>query len=167
MPVTRPSQILHITKLRSSVRTIRYLLTLRISSRKSTSSNLLPYLILTKPYSMSTANIQPITRPFYTAWMSTSTLLSLTSQVQQISVAPVIIPKHGMRPMERALTTTAKAVSVIITKMTTIERVPTTTAETVPVTTIKIMTIKRILIILKHKKSGKDGCYRLYQQQDP
>ena len=62
--------------------------------------------------------------------------------MQQISAAPVIILKHKTRPIGRALTTTARAVLV---------------------TTARIITIKRILIISKHKKSGKDKYYRLHQ----
>ncbi len=68
-------------------------------------------------------------------------LLSLTSQVQQILIALVIIPKYRTRPMERALTTTAGTMLVIITR---------------------IIIIKRILVALKHKKGGKDKYYRLY-----
>ena len=162
MPVTRPSQTLHIIKLKSGVRTIRYLSTLKIPSGKSTSSNLSPYLMSTKPYSMSTASVQPITRLFYTAWTSTSILLFLILWVQQISAAPVIIPKHGMRLMERAPTTTAGVVSVTTTRITIIERAPTTMAETVSVTTTKMRTMKRILVALEHKKSNKDKYYRLY-----
>ena len=29
-------------------------------------------------------------------------------------------------------------------------------------TTTKIIIIKRILVVLKHKKGSKNGCYRLY-----
>ena len=143
MLAIRLSQTPHITKLRSGVKTIKYLSTLRIPSRKSISSNLLPHSMSIKPYSMSIISVQPITHPFYTAWTSISTLLFLTLWVQQISAAPVIIPKHGTKPMERALTTTTGAVLV---------------------TTIRITTIKRMLVALKHKKGNKNKCYRLYQQ---
>ena len=63
-------------------------------------------------------------------------------QVQQISTALVIIPKRKTWLIERALTTTAKAV---------------------PITTIKIIIIERILIALKHKESNKDRYYKLCQ----
>ena len=71
----------------------------------------------------------------------TLTLLSLTLQAQQILVALVIILKHKTRPIKRVLTTTAKAVLVIITKITTIER---------------------MLVALEYKEGNKDRCYRLY-----
>jgi hypothetical protein len=61
--------------------------------------------------------------------------------VQQISVALVIILKRKMRLIEKALTIMARAVPVIITKITIIER---------------------ILVALKHKEGGKDRYYRLY-----
>jgi len=61
--------------------------------------------------------------------------------VEQILVAPVIIPKRGMRPTERA---------------------PIITARTVPVTIARIIIIERMLIALEHKKGGKDRYYRLY-----
>ena len=96
--------------------------------------------MLTKLYSMFTASVQPITRPFCTAWMLISILLSLTLRVQQISVVLVIILKYGMRPTKRALIITAKAVLVI---------------------TVRIIIIKRILVALKYKKSG-NRYYRLY-----
>ena len=44
------------------------------------------------------------------------------------------------------------------------ERAPTTTARAVPVTTARIIIIERILIALEYKESGKDKYYRLYQQ---
>jgi len=56
-------------------------------------------------------------------------------------VAPVIIPKRRIRPMERA---------------------PTTTARTVPVTTARIIIMERILVASEHKKGGKNRCYKLY-----
>ena len=51
-----------------------------------------------------------------------------------------------MRPMEKVLIITAKAVLVITTKITIIER---------------------IFVALKYKEGNKDRYYRLYQQQDP
>jgi len=56
-------------------------------------------------------------------------------------VALVIILKCRTRPIERALITTARAVLVIITRITIIER---------------------ILVALEYKKGSKDGYYRLY-----
>ena len=126
--------------MRSGVRTIRYLLILRILSGKSTFNNLLLYLMLMKLYSISTVSIQPIIYLFYTVWMLTLILLSLTLRVQQILTVLVIILKYGMRPMERVLITIAKAVLVI---------------------TIRITTIERILIVLEYKESGNRS-YRLY-----
>jgi hypothetical protein len=98
-------------------------------------------LTLTKLYSISTASVQLIIRLFHTAWILTSILLSLTSQVQQILAALVIIPKYRIRPTERAPIITARAVLVIITRITIIER---------------------MLVALEYKKGSKDGYYRLY-----
>ena len=61
--------------------------------------------------------------------------------MQQILVVLVIIPKYKTRPMEKVPTITARAVPVIITKITIIER---------------------ILVALKYKKGSKDRYYRLY-----
>jgi hypothetical protein len=61
--------------------------------------------------------------------------------VQQILAALVIILKRRIRPMERALIITARAVLVIITR---------------------IIIIERILVVLEYKKGSKDGYYRLY-----
>ena len=47
------------------------------------------------------------------------------------------------------------------------ERALTTTAKAVLVTTTKIIIIERILVALKHKEDSKDKYYRLYQQRDP
>ena len=56
-------------------------------------------------------------------------------------MAPVIILKHKIKLIERALIIMARAVLV---------------------TTIRITIIKRILVALEYKKNSKDGCYRLY-----
>jgi hypothetical protein len=56
-------------------------------------------------------------------------------------VAPVIILKRRIRPIERALIIPARAVLVII---------------------IIIIIIERILVVLKYKEGSKDRCYRLY-----
>jgi hypothetical protein len=61
--------------------------------------------------------------------------------VQQILVVLVIILKRKTRLIERALIITARAVLVIITRITVIER---------------------ILVALKYKESSKDRYYRLY-----
>jgi hypothetical protein len=61
--------------------------------------------------------------------------------VQQILVVLIIILKRGMRPIKRALIITARAVLVII---------------------MRITTIKRILMALEYKKGSKDRCYRLH-----
>ena len=63
--------------------------------------------------------------------------------MQQISVAPVIILKRKIKPIERA---------------------PIITAKAVPVTTARIIIIEKILIALEYKESGKDKYYRLHQQ---
>ena len=68
-------------------------------------------------------------------------MLSLTSRVEQILAALVIIPKRRTRPIERALIITAR---------------------TVPVITARITIMERILVALEHKKGGKDKYYRLY-----
>ena len=141
MPVIRLLRILYTIKLKSSIRIIRYLLTLKIPSGKSIFSNLSPYLILTKLYSISTASVQPIIRLFCIVQTSTLILLSLTSRVQQILAALVIILKRKTRLIKRVLIITARAV---------------------PITIIKITIIERILVALKYKKGGKDGYYRLY-----
>ena len=56
----------------------------------------------------------------------------------------------------------ARAVLVIITRITIIERALIITARTVLVIIIRIIIIERILVALKHKKGSKDGYYRLY-----
>jgi hypothetical protein len=56
-------------------------------------------------------------------------------------VALVIIPKRGIRLIERALIITAGVVPVII---------------------IRIIIIERILVALEYKKGSKDRYYRLY-----
>ena len=61
--------------------------------------------------------------------------------MQQISVALVIIPKHRIRLIERALTIMARAVLV---------------------TTIKIIIMERMLVASEYKENSKDRCYRLY-----
>ena len=61
--------------------------------------------------------------------------------MQQILTALVIILKRGMRPIKKALTTTAKAV---------------------PVTTTRIIIIEKILIALEYKKGSKNRYYKLY-----
>ena len=53
------------------------------------------------------------------------------------------MPKCKIRPIERVLIITAKAV---------------------PVTTARIIIMERILIISEYKESSKDRYYRLYQQ---
>jgi len=88
-----------------------------------------------------TASVQPIIRPFYTVWILTLTLLSLTLWVEQILAALVIILKRGMRLTERA---------------------PTITARTVLVITARIIIMERILVASEHKKGSKDRYYRLY-----
>ena len=114
---------------------------MRILSRKSTSSNLSPYLTLIKLYSVFTASVQPIICLFYIAWTLTLILLSLTSRVEQILAVLVIILKRRTRLIERALIITARTVPVII---------------------VKIIIIERILVALEYKKGSKDRYYRLY-----
>ena len=63
--------------------------------------------------------------------------------MQQILVTLVIILKRKIRLMERALIITARAVPVIITRITIIER---------------------ILVALKYKKGSKNRYYKLHQQ---
>ena len=63
--------------------------------------------------------------------------------MQQILAVLVIILKYGMRPTERVPIITAKAVPVIITRITIIER---------------------ILVALKYKKGSKNRYYKFYQQ---
>jgi len=46
-----------------------------------------------------------------------------------------------MRPIERALTIIARIVLVII---------------------VRIIIMERMLVVLEHKESGKNGCYRYY-----
>jgi len=65
----------------------------------------------------------------------------LILQIQQISIAPVIILKYKTRPMERT---------------------PTIMAGMVPVIIVRIIIMERMLVVLEHKKGAKDGCYRLY-----
>jgi len=61
--------------------------------------------------------------------------------VEQILAALVIILKRRTRLIERAPTTIAGMVLVIIAR---------------------IMIIERMLVALEYKKGSKDGCYRLY-----
>ena len=42
------------------------------------------------------------------------------------------------------------------------ERALIITARTVPVITVKIIIIIKMLAVLEHKKSGKNGYYKLY-----
>jgi hypothetical protein len=42
------------------------------------------------------------------------------------------------------------------------ERAPTTTARAVPVTITRIIIMERILVALEYKEGGKDRYYRLY-----
>ena len=74
----------------------------------------------------------------------------------------VIILKLGIRLIERALIIIARAVPVIITRITIIERALIITAGTVPVIIMRIIIIERRLVASEYKKGGKDGYYRLY-----
>ena len=73
--------------------------------------------------------------------MSTLTLLSLTSRVQQILAVLVIILKRKTWLIKKALTTTAKAVPITITKITIIEK---------------------ILVASEYKEGNKNKYYKLY-----
>ena len=77
-------------------------------------------------------------------------------------MVPVIILKRRIRPIERALIITARAVPVIIIRIIIIERALIITAGTVLVIIIRITIIERMLVALEYKKGSKDRYYRLY-----